>query len=62
MGQKKNMAQKASVLSPFKRTILDKFHLAWIFLVLVGPKRDESKRGWRYLWNNEERSQDFQRL
>jgi hypothetical protein len=44
------------------RTILDKFHLAWIFLVLVGPKRDESERRWRYPWNNEERSQDFQRF
>jgi hypothetical protein len=27
-----------------------------------GAKRDESERGWRYPWNNEERSQDFQRL
>ena len=26
------------------------------------PKRDESERRWRYPWNNEERSQDFQQL
>jgi hypothetical protein len=45
MGQRRTWFRKLLSSLHSSRTILDKFHLAWIFLILVGPKEMNQRGG-----------------